>query len=82
LGKRAFDQSDFRKACAYWRRGHAYYGGNPDLPKARRFCSEIARKNLDTALTCEGLVRVLDYAMDGDGIKEVANAKKVEMKCK
>lgn len=82
LGNRWADQGDFRKACAYWRRGSAYDRGNADLPRARRGCSEIAKATLDEASSCGGLARVLDFAMDGDGIKEKVNAKQVELKCR
>jgi hypothetical protein len=81
LGKRSVDQGNVRKACHEWRRGYQYYSGNPELPRAREFCSRLALDSLHRALTCQGLARVLDYAMDGDGIKEAVSAKKVELKC-
>lgn len=76
------DRSDALKACRYWKLGFKFYRGNPDLNRAiGNVCTQRANQALQTAQNCAGLERALVLAVDGDGLKEKAEAQKAEWKC-
>ncbi len=80
-GKGAADRKDFKQACALWKMGMTFSRAHNDLLKASYFCTQKAQKMLDNASTCDELEQVLEYAVDGDKIKEDVEQKKIEGGC-
>lgn len=81
-GKLYADRDDFRRACKVWKLGMSFYKGNIFLLRALgNACSGRAVEALERADGCEKFDLVLDFAVDGDGIKEKVEAKKAELKC-
>lgn len=81
-GKRLADQKDFRGACLAWKHGLQFSRSSLDLLKAAtNVCTARARRTLEDAQTCEDLKRVFDYAVDGDGLAEEAQARLAAGSC-
>lgn len=81
-GKTLADRKDFRQACKIWKLGAAFSRGNIDLLKAlTNVCTQRARSGLDQADTCAQLQQVIDFAVDGDGFRQMAEAKMAEQGC-
>lgn len=72
-GKHFADRKDFRASCRVWKVGAAFSRADLDLLKAlTNVCTRKAVSALDEAHTCEQLRVVLDFAVDGDGVRERA----------
>jgi hypothetical protein len=70
-GKELSDQKDFRGACRLWKIGSSFSRSSVALLKAlTNVCTKKAQEQYETALTCNDLSRVLDFAVDGDGVAE------------
>ena len=70
-GKALADRKDFRAACRVWKLGLKFSRSNIDLLKAAtNVCTPRASESFERAQTCEQLKAALDFAVDGDGIKE------------
>lgn len=76
------DRGDFRSACKVWKIGYSFYRGNTDLLKAvANVCTAKASEAIDAAQSCEDFTKVIEWAVDGDGFKEKAEAKMTELAC-
>jgi ABC transport system ATP-binding/permease protein len=76
------DRQDVRRACKMWKLGFGFYQANPDLNKAVvNVCSARGSSELQTARTCADLVKVLDFAVEGDGLVQKVQAKRGELQC-
>ena len=65
-----------------WKLGYSYYRGNTDLLKAvANVCTARAGEASDGAKTCDDHVKVIEWAVDGDGFKEKSEAKMRELGC-
>jgi ABC transport system ATP-binding/permease protein len=81
-GKTLADRKDFRQACKLWKLGASFSRGNIDLLKAlTNVCTRRAQDTLARAENCEQLKQVLDFAVDGDGLKKQAEGKMGEFGC-
>jgi hypothetical protein len=81
-GRALADAGDFRKACVAWKVGASFSRGDLDLLKAlTNVCTKKAASALAVALTCAQLDAVLDFAVDGDGYKEVVLERKRKEGC-
>jgi pSer/pThr/pTyr-binding forkhead associated (FHA) protein len=81
-GKELADRKDFRQACRVWKLGASFSRGNIDLLKAlTNVCTQRARTALEQAESCAQLRQVLDFAVDGDGFKQQAEAALAEQEC-
>lgn len=81
-GKALADRKDFRQACKIWKLGASFSRGNIDLLKAlTNVCTQKARTTLDQASNCAQLQQVLDFAVDGDGFRQQAEAAMAEQGC-
>jgi hypothetical protein len=70
-GKELADLKDFRGACRLWKLGASFSRSNVDLLKAlTNVCTRKAQEQYENAQTCNELARVLDFAVDGDGVAE------------
>ncbi|HLL51945.1 MAG TPA: FHA domain-containing protein [Myxococcaceae bacterium] len=76
------DRQDHRRACRIWKVGFDYYKGNVDLSKAILFCSTKAQEMFRGAESCDDIAKALELAVDGDGLKEKAEGRKAELKCR
>lgn len=75
-GKNLADRKDFRAACRIWKLGSNFSRSNIDLLKAlTNVCTKKAEEAWQRAETCEQLKATLDFAVDGDGIKEKVTEK-------
>jgi len=82
-GKALADRKDFRQACKIWKLGASFSLGNLELLRAlTNVCTQRARTALEQASNCAQLQQVLDFAVDGDGFKQQAEAALVEQGCK
>lgn len=81
LGKDWADRGDFRKACRLWKLGFGFFRGQPDLNRAVGVCSNRGAGALKGAQSCDDLRVVLDYAVDGDGLKERVEPQQKEWNC-
>ena len=60
----------------------SYWKGNSDLLRAvTNICTQEAQRRLEAAGGCEDLDLVLEFAVDGDGHKEIVEKKKAELAC-
>lgn len=81
-GKSLADRKDFRQACRIWKLGASFSRGNIDLLKAlTNVCTQRARSAFERAESCPELQQVLDFAVDGDGFKQQAEAAMAEQGC-
>ncbi len=88
-GKLLADQrQDFTGACRIWKAGFSFSTGDMALLKAMDFCSTRAREAFARATTCDGLQRVLEFAVPrfsesvpGDGFTEAVKEKKAKLNC-
>ncbi len=81
-GKALADRRDFRGACKVWKIGFDFYRGNTELLRAlNNVCTFTALQELEAADGCDALLKVLDFAVDGDGVKEKVQARRAELKC-
>jgi ABC transport system ATP-binding/permease protein len=81
-GTGIFERQDPRGACKVWKVGYSFYRGNTDLLKAvAEVCTANASQAFAGANSCEDLKLVLEWAIDGDGFKEKAEAKMAELAC-
>jgi pSer/pThr/pTyr-binding forkhead associated (FHA) protein len=80
-GKFYGDRDDKRRACKLIKIGFGFFKGNTELNKAAAVCSTLASRALEAAADCQALDKVLDFAVDGDGIAERVADKKAELKC-
>ena len=81
-GKDLMDRQDRRQACKIWKLGFQFWKGNSDLLRAvTNVCTQEAARRLEAAGSCEDLVVVLEFAVDGDGHKEQVEKKQAELKC-
>jgi tetratricopeptide (TPR) repeat protein len=80
-GKFYGDRDDKRRACKLIKIGFGFFKGNTELNKAAAVCSTLASRALEGAPDCPSLDKVLDFAVDGDGIAERVADKKSELKC-
>ncbi len=81
-GKTLGDRKDFRQACKVWKLGASFSRGNIDLLKAlTNVCTRRAQETLGRAENCEQLKQVIDFAVDGDGLKKQAEEKMIEFGC-
>jgi tetratricopeptide (TPR) repeat protein len=81
-GKTLADRKDFRQACRVWKLGASFSRGNIDLLKAlTNVCTQRARTAIESAESCPQLLQVLDFAVDGDGFKQQAEAAMAEQGC-
>jgi ABC transport system ATP-binding/permease protein len=82
-GKTLADRKDFRAACRSWKLGSTFSRSNIDLLKAlTNVCTRRAAEMFERAQTCDQLRVALDYAVDGDGIKEKVEATLAEEQCR
>jgi pSer/pThr/pTyr-binding forkhead associated (FHA) protein len=80
-GKFFGERDDKRRACRIVKIGFGFYKGNTELNKAAAVCSGMALRALEAAQACPDLDRVLDFAVEGDGIAERVADHKAEQKC-
>ena len=81
-GKDKADRKDTRAACAIWKLGYSFSKGNNDLLKAvTNVCTARANQLLSAAGSCESYKDVLNYAVDGDGIKDQVEKGMAELGC-
>ncbi len=81
-GKDLADRQDRRQACKIWKMGFSFWKGNSDLLRAvTNVCTQQAAQRLEAAGSCEDLDIVLEFAVDGDGHRELVEKKKVELAC-
>ena len=82
-GKAYADRKDFRAACRVWKVGLTFTRSSIDLLKAvTNVCTKRASDAFERAQSCEQLKAVLDFAVDGDGIKERVGAALIDQGCK
>jgi tetratricopeptide (TPR) repeat protein len=82
-GKTLADRKDFRQACKIWKLGASFSRGNIDLLRAlTNVCTQRARTAFEQAENCVQLQQVLDFAVDGDGFREKAEAAMAEQGCR
>ncbi len=82
-GRALADRKDFRGACKTWKVGLTFSRSNIDLLKAAtNVCTPRASEAFGGALTCEQLRAALDFAVDGDGLREEIEASLVGESCK
>ncbi len=83
LGKSYADRRDFRRACLEWKRGQQLWRGNIDLLRAltnvctRRAQAVVTRRDA----SCAELKAAFDFAVDGDGLATVLEARRRELSC-
>jgi hypothetical protein len=71
-GKDLADRKDWRAACRFWKEGLTFGRDDVDLLKAvTNVCTMRAHDVLRTADSCEALKGGLDFAVDGDGQREL-----------
>jgi ABC transport system ATP-binding/permease protein len=81
-GKDLMDRQDRRQACKIWKMGFSFWKGNSDLLRAvTNICTQEAQRRLEAAGSCEDLELVLEFAVDGDGHKELVEKKQAELAC-
>jgi pSer/pThr/pTyr-binding forkhead associated (FHA) protein len=81
-GRYFMDRGDTAQACRVWKIGYRFSRNDPQLSKAVLQCTELADQLLAKVKDrCEDLARVMELAVDGDGIREKAEAKKGELRC-
>jgi pSer/pThr/pTyr-binding forkhead associated (FHA) protein/tetratricopeptide (TPR) repeat protein len=80
-GKHWADRSDHRRACRIWKLGFYFFRGNGDINRAVGFCSGRGGQALAQARNCADLAIVLDFAVDGDGLKDKVAEKSTELGC-
>jgi tetratricopeptide (TPR) repeat protein len=81
-GKLFADRQDPRKACRVWKLGFSFYKGNHELLRALgNVCSSRAVHELEGAPGCDELGRIEEFAVDGDGMKERIEERRVQLKC-
>ncbi|MBI3185097.1 MAG: FHA domain-containing protein [Myxococcales bacterium] len=81
-GKGLADRLDYRAACKIWKLGFGFFKGNPELLRALgNVCTHMAGLELEKATSCETLPKVLDFAVEGDGVTEKVAARKAEWQC-
>jgi ABC transport system ATP-binding/permease protein len=70
-GKLAADRNDFRLACKVWKMGAEYSLSNLDLIKAlTNVCSNRASQAVEKGGSCVALKAALDFAVEGDHMRE------------
>lgn len=81
-GRISAEHQDFAEACRLWKLGASFSRSNMDLLQAlTRQCTQRAGDKLKSARGCRELQQVVDFAVDGDGIRELALAKMEEEHC-
>jgi pSer/pThr/pTyr-binding forkhead associated (FHA) protein len=81
-GKNAADRKDFPGACRIWKVGLSFNRAYSDLLRAAtNVCTPRADELLKRAQGCDQLKQVLDFAVDGDGLKQQAMARMDEAGC-
>lgn len=81
-GKELADRGDTRAGCRIWNLGFSFSQANLDLGKALIFCSnKLAMGELKEAKDCAALDKVLELAVEQDGIAEKVARKKEELGC-
>lgn len=81
-GRLLADRHDFRQACKVWKLGMSFSKSNLDLLRAlTNVCTKRAGEALKTAESCESYRVVLEYAVDGDGYREKAQAAMADKNC-
>ncbi len=74
-GRVLADRHDFRQACKVWKLGMSFSKSNLDLLRAlTNVCTKRAGEALKIAESCESYRAVQEYAVDGDGYREKAQA--------
>jgi tetratricopeptide (TPR) repeat protein len=80
VGRRWADREDRRKACKIWKLGWSFYKGNPELARAVNVCSDWAKKALSEG-NCDSAGEAIEYAVEGDGWQQKADAQRTELHC-
>lgn len=80
-GKHWSDRSDPIRACEIFKLGFSFYRADGDLLRSVAWCSQQGATALADATSCGDLDKVLELAVDGDGLKEKVTQGKVEHKC-
>lgn len=80
-GKHWSDRGDPRRACQIFKLGFGFYRADGDLLRSVAWCSQQGATALENAQSCPDLDRVLDLAVEGDGLKEKVAQAKAENKC-
>lgn len=76
------ERQDLKGACRVWKIGYSFYRGNTDLLRAvAEVCTTNANQAFASAQSCDDFNVVLEWAVDGDGFKEKAEAKMAELAC-
>jgi len=74
--------NDLKRACQVWKVGHHFNSNNTDLLSIlTRHCTSHARELLEKATTCNHLKEVLEYAVEGDGLRQRAQKMQMENNC-
>jgi hypothetical protein len=80
-GKHWSDRGDSFRACELFKLGFTFYRADGDLLRSVAWCSQQGASALSTARSCEDLNKVLELAVDGDGLKQKVTQAKTEHKC-
>jgi len=80
-GKHWSDRGDPNRACEIFKLGFSFYRADGDLLRSVAWCSQQGAAALSNATNCDDLQKVLELAVDGDGLKEKVMQAKVENKC-
>lgn len=81
-GQPLLERGDLRGGCKLLKLGGRFNRANVDLLNALLKCTQAAGNALAAAGDCAALDGVLELAVEPDGIKEKAEAKKAELGCR
>ncbi|MCL2011469.1 MAG: FHA domain-containing protein [Cystobacterineae bacterium] len=64
-------KNDTKRACQIWKVGHHFNKNNSDLLSALlRYCTNHANELLKRVSNCNELREILEYVVDGDGLRQ------------
>ncbi|MCL2625216.1 MAG: FHA domain-containing protein [Cystobacterineae bacterium] len=76
------DRNDARRACQIWKVGYYFNKNNTDLLSAlTRYCTNYANELLKKVSSCSDLQEVLEYAVEGDGLRQKVEKLQVDRNC-
>jgi hypothetical protein len=82
-GKILRERGDKRQACRLWKLGASFARTNLELlGHLTTYCTNESARILKSATRCDDYQRVLDFAVDGDGMKEKAEEAMIDHGCK
>jgi hypothetical protein len=81
-GRSWSSRKDPARACQLWRMGFGFSKSNPQLNKAVADCSHAGRRLLARAKSCDQLTRALQFAIEGDGLKQRVQEVKRTLRCR